>query len=274
MPASTKISYHPVSSEDAPVLARIHCDAFADDILMDLMYGDHHSDLKNITKDLSDTIIADSTARFVKAVDDKSGELVGWSWWNIYHNSETHLAAAAAAKDLAPPNTAISPEAFLEYHRATHAKREKWLSGRPVACKLCPHPGSLPYSSSVVPMLLGKIGIVREMGKAALQKRVHSVRIISLTLEIVLQVLVVRPTYQSQGIGTQLVKIGIPEIEALGLPAWVEASSKGSRIYEHCGFRDLEDYVDIDLAKYGGNGIRRGVCMLRNPSKQTSRIRG
>jgi hypothetical protein len=50
-----------------------------------------------------------------------------------------------------------------------------------------------------------------------------------------------------------------------GLPAWLEASAKGRRLYRKLGFNDVEDIV-IDLSEYGGEGVETTVCMLRKAS--------
>jgi hypothetical protein len=47
------------------------------------------------------------------------------------------------------------------------------------------------------------------------------------------------------------------------LPAWLEASAKGRRLYQKLGFEDVEDIV-IDLSDYGGEGVNTTVCMVRN----------
>ena len=46
------------------------------------------------------------------------------------------------------------------------------------------------------------------------------------------------------------------------LPAWLEASAKGRKLYQKLGFEDVTDIV-IDLGKYGGEGVTTTVCMLR-----------
>jgi hypothetical protein len=71
------ISLHPVSVDDIPTLARIHDEAFANDTLMHLMYGLPEQN-PNIEKDLRDWLLSSTTARFVKAVDDSAGDLLGW----------------------------------------------------------------------------------------------------------------------------------------------------------------------------------------------------
>ncbi|KAK9441541.1 DUF1766-domain-containing protein [Metarhizium brunneum] len=124
-------SLHPVSSKDIPTLVDIHYEAFADDALMKLMYGSH-GDAASTVSDLREAL-EDPTARFTKAVDNETGDIVGWSWWNVYLDAETHLEAAKATEEeqKEAPETAISPKTFLQYHAAVNDKRRRWITGKP-----------------------------------------------------------------------------------------------------------------------------------------------
>lgn len=71
------ISLHPVSADDIPTLARIHDETFANDTLMHLMYRLPERN-SNIEKDLRDWLLSSTTARCFMAVDDSTGDLLGW----------------------------------------------------------------------------------------------------------------------------------------------------------------------------------------------------
>jgi hypothetical protein len=94
--------------------------------------------LKGFTSLLSHLIATSKTAKFVKAVDNSTNEIVGWSWWNFYPDLESYLEGAKAyVKDHgSPPGTSISPEAYREYFQAVISRREKWVGERHVGCKL------------------------------------------------------------------------------------------------------------------------------------------
>lgn len=130
------VSLHPVSEEDIPSLARIHDDAFANDTLMHLMYG-LPNDKCNLENDLRETLLTKPSARFTKAVDDSTGEIIGWSWWSLYLDGERHAAdeAAAVERHQTTPKTAISPALFLDLHREVVARRRKWVTGKPTSSK-------------------------------------------------------------------------------------------------------------------------------------------
>jgi GNAT superfamily N-acetyltransferase len=79
----------------------------------------------------------------------------------------------------------------------------------------------------------------------------------------VLAVLVTAPEFQGRGVGSLLCKDGLHVADRERLPAWLEASAKGRRLYQKLGFEDVEDIV-IDLSDYGGEGVNTTVCMVRN----------
>lgn len=128
------ISLHPVSIDDIPTLARIHDEAFADDALMHLLYRLPERN-PNLEKDLREWFLGSKTARFVKAVDDSTGDVLGWACWSLYLDGETHAAeeAAAAERHKTAPEVAISPALFFDYHRAVAKRRGKWITGKPAS---------------------------------------------------------------------------------------------------------------------------------------------
>ncbi|KAJ5605563.1 hypothetical protein N7510_008344 [Penicillium lagena] len=128
------ISLHPVSVDDFPTLARIHDEAFANDALMHLMYGLPERN-PNLEQDLRDWFLGSTTARFVKAVDDSTGNVLGWACWSLYLDGDTHAAdeAAAAERHKTAPDVAISPALFFDFHRAVAARRRKWVTGKPAS---------------------------------------------------------------------------------------------------------------------------------------------
>lgn len=89
------------------------------------------------------------------------------------------------------------------------------------------------------------------------------------SLPPVLQILVTVPEFQGRGVGTLLLQEGLRMADQAGLPAWLEASAKGRRLYRKLGFNDVEDIV-IDLSEYGGEGIETTVCMLRPVRAESS----
>lgn len=124
-------SLQPVTAEDIPTLVRIHDEAFANEMLMHLMYGSPDQ-RKDLIRDLQELLMTSSTARFLKAIDGETGEIMGWSLWTVYLDEETHEREAAATEERqkTAPGTAGNPAVFLDYHRAVAARRRKWITGK------------------------------------------------------------------------------------------------------------------------------------------------
>jgi GNAT superfamily N-acetyltransferase len=72
------------------------------------------------------------------------------------------------------------------------------------------------------------------------------------------------PAFQGRGAGGMLVEWGTKKADELGLPAYLESSPKGHRVYQRYGFRDVE-VVDFDASLYGGSGIYKEPLMIREP---------
>lgn len=59
-----------------------------------------------------------------------------------------------------------------------------------------------------------------------------------------------------------LMRWGIDEAQRLGLPAWLESSPEGKRLYESCGFK-VVDVHEFDMSKYGVPGVHHSYAMLK-----------
>lgn len=62
-----------------------------------------------------------------------------------------------------------------------------------------------------------------------------------------------------------LIQWGLDKARDLKLPAYLEASTTGYKLYAKHGFLDIAK-IDLDLAEWGGEGITSIVLMLRNDS--------
>jgi GNAT superfamily N-acetyltransferase len=72
------------------------------------------------------------------------------------------------------------------------------------------------------------------------------------------------PAFQGRGAGGMLVEWGTKKADELGLPAYLEASPKGYRVYQRYGFKDLE-VLEFDLTHYGSTGVYKEPLMIREP---------
>ena len=85
----------------------------------------------------------------------------------------------------------------------------------------------------------------------------------------VLALLDTHPNHQRRGAGTMLVQWGINVADEAGLCCYLEASSAGYALYHKMGFKDV-DVIDVDMGKWGKEGIYRHVCMIRPAMVATS----
>ena len=75
------------------------------------------------------------------------------------------------------------------------------------------------------------------------------------------------PAFQGRGAGGLLVDWGTKKADQLGLPAYLESSAQGHRVYQRHGFVDL-DVLKLDLSPYGETSVYEHPLMLREPAKK------
>ncbi|MCJ1393140.1 hypothetical protein MMC18_006012 [Xylographa bjoerkii] len=73
------------------------------------------------------------------------------------------------------------------------------------------------------------------------------------------------PDHQRRGAGAMLVQWGANIADEAGLRCYLEASPAGYHLYRQKGFKDVGN-IDMNMAKYGKEGVSRHVCMIR-PAK-------
>lgn len=97
---------------------------------MNLMYN-FSGDKTEFINYMRDALLTKPAARFLKAVDT-NGEIMGWSWWSIYLDGETHAADAAATIEYqkTPPKDSPNPQLYLDYHEIVALRRAKWITGK------------------------------------------------------------------------------------------------------------------------------------------------
>ncbi|KAL0930508.1 acetyltransferase [Colletotrichum truncatum] len=78
---------------------------------------------------------------------------------------------------------------------------------------------------------------------------------------VYLHVLVTDPKHQRRGAGLQLLTPIMQEAVRLGVPAYLESSLYGHRLYQKAGFKDLEEQR-LDMTKYGASEPHLTWAML------------
>lgn len=72
------------------------------------------------------------------------------------------------------------------------------------------------------------------------------------------------PEYQGRGAGSALMEWGKRTADELGLPIYLESSTKGHKFYRNHGFEDV-DVLEFDFRPYGGP-LHRQPLMIRKVS--------
>ncbi|KAF2804145.1 uncharacterized protein BDZ99DRAFT_153585 [Mytilinidion resinicola] len=78
-----------------------------------------------------------------------------------------------------------------------------------------------------------------------------------------LHLLVTLPHHHRRGAGTLLLKWGLDQADAAGLPTYLEASEMGRPLYARLGFEPKKE-TRFDLSRYGGSeGVEINTAMVR-----------
>ena len=83
---------------------------------------------------------------------------------------------------------------------------------------------------------------------------------------VLLDMIATLPQHQRRGVGAMLLRWGIKEADALGLPMYLEASPVGRPQYAKNGFEVVAD-MSFDGRKWGSDKELHHVCMLRPAMK-------
>ncbi|KAF2499019.1 acyl-CoA N-acyltransferase [Lophium mytilinum] len=77
-----------------------------------------------------------------------------------------------------------------------------------------------------------------------------------------LHLLVTLPQHHRRGAGTLLLKWGLDQADAAGLPTYLEASEMGRPLYARLGFEPKKE-THFDLGRYGSEGVEINTAMVR-----------
>lgn len=82
------------------------------------------------------------------------------------------------------------------------------------------------------------------------------------------------PTFERQGAASRLIRRGLERADEMGVPAYVDSSPTGLKLYEKMGFRQCGE-MKVDLSRFEGVegkgerlGVQRWVAMRREPVKR------
>lgn len=80
--------------------------------------------------------------------------------------------------------------------------------------------------------------------------------------------MVTRASHRGRGAAAMLIKWGIEQSEASGVPAYLEAGAQGRPIYTKHGFEQVGDLRRLDLHAYGVDAVFELANMVRYPQRQ------
>lgn len=223
----------PATMDDLSDLVRLHTTCYVTDPFTAILFKDWPS-TRTLTMLVNHRItgsLQDHDAVLFKAIDDSSGELVGFVTLTTSLGGDGRVDKVVegiqlpetVAKDVLVKNVLKMQEG----QEALHGLK-----------------------------FLGIYTFVRRKEKS------YSLTSIALTS------LCVDPQYQRQGIGNKLIERCIEVSNDENIPIYLNASPAASSLYLRSGFEQVR-YFDIDLGAYGkkyrGYGIYRNYAMLRKP---------
>ena len=183
-----------------------------------------------------------ATARHQKAVDDVTGEILGYARWSIPASHATLTAGTGSDKIAWSEAQVPSVPAEEEAEIVRVAESAIWdpdptsdpLLNKPLKIK-AELLARKPYMSMQSPSL--------QMPYARLTQAPPA-----------LDYLAVHPKHQRRGVATALVRSGMRQAAALGLDIFIHAMPAGVPVYTRLGFR-IEREIEQDDTAYGGPGL-------------------
>ncbi|KAI5269121.1 acyl-CoA N-acyltransferase [Aureobasidium subglaciale] len=182
-----------------------------------------------------------ATKRHQMAVDDKTGEVVGYVRWVM----PSHLANAKEPvwpeAQITEPTSEDRVKHERDFKNATNNGRVRGLRKEMMEFRSTP---------------LEEVDAKINEGGPLLS--------IFELIEVVLDYLAVSPKYQRQGAGALLLRDGLAVADANGLKSYTTASAAGVKLYQNQGFETVE-VVTVDYSKFGGVGPVTDYFMIRQP---------
>ena len=198
--------------------------------------------------------------RHQKAVDAKSGKLVGYARWRL---REGRTATTS-------PNTPASEPEWAEAQMPdVGADRRQTLDAAAAAAWWDPRTDVDELDTDNDAVRRRVIGDRPYLGKPLLRLSIYLSILIYLPLLTrhvhrglpELELLAVHPLNQGKGIATSLVESGIRQAEHMGLPVLAIAYKAARGVYQQLGFVEVDRIIKDDSA-YGGRGEYSWYFML------------
>lgn len=226
----------------APTLATLEASIFGPDPICALAFGPERlSPTTHALRTAQLAAVPDvCTLRINRAVD-AAGRVVGASYWKYWFEPWS--------EDEAAPKTELPPGANLamcvDVFGRCDENRRRNMTGKA-------HAGEFSFcSADPVTFYLFFVSWLGFVENLFLPFRC-----------LVCSIMMVVPDCQRMGIGSRLLEDGLRVADEAGLPTWLGASDQGLSLYLKHGFV-IDEVLEVDLGKYGCEGIETQRCMVR-----------
>jgi ribosomal protein S18 acetylase RimI-like enzyme len=232
-PAVDSFQLRPVLQSDINTLAKMSDDAFLKDRHTQMkMLGNNPYDMEEVTKQGLVAQLNFERCLCVKAVDEVTGEIMGWTCWG-FRGFEREEILSLDLRTEEQRSTIINVSA--EENNAGESKRE---SKQAVQEKLSGNETDDPISR------------LQDLTNADMERWME-IFMPPGTKCMYIVGLSVSPSYQGRGVGTALLKWGTGIADKFGVFAWVHSSDDEAawKLYQKHGF-EIAGILDVDLDEY------------------------
>ncbi|KAK4450599.1 acyl-CoA N-acyltransferase [Podospora aff. communis PSN243] len=224
---------HPISLSDALPLARNNCTAFWHQPYWRIMWPNDMQlpfMLAQVEKRITASVILNDrdAMRHEKAVDDETGEIIGYCRWML---PESLVKRGKETGEVVWRERQVEEVSEEVRKKAEEEMESAWFEPREDMGEL----------DGRIDEALARVSGDREYIK--------------------LEYLAVYPERQGQGVGTALVESGIRKAEELGMPIFVMGFDVSRNLYLRLGFREVESVLQDDR-KFGGDGNYNAYFMV------------
>jgi len=208
---SGAFSIQPVAWEDMARMARIARTSFEGDANTEVKgYGRKPYNMEEVSLQILPAYIKNPRIAMIKAVDNESGELMGYAGWGF----------RGLPPPFEPPPT--PPESETTAKPSEEETKEE------------------PPADSIARLETLTSDHLNNFCDTAMPEGARCLFICSLT---------VAPEHQRRGVGAALLKWGTDIMDAHGLYGWVHSSEGAWKTYEKAGFK-VNRVLDVDLDEY------------------------
>lgn len=236
------ITILPLEEKDIPTFISIELAAFAPHPRIPMLWPQGYTpDLHAYMQARKNSSFSSPNTRMIKAVDTSTNEILGVSHYTLALDPEENRKKEPMKQDEPPPND-WPQDGNWEMKRwfdinSHYLPVESFPWQAHIRSYLSPSPSSPPYP--LTPHLFTEI-----------------------------ELLLIHPTHQNRGIGSQLLQFAIAEADRRGVPMGLESTPAGLGLYKRHGFRE-EKVIKADMRDFGWRGeydpeAAKRVWMIRD----------